>query len=162
MDKDMVKKAYAQAQNERKEQQIQEIKAIVSLTLKKIETLESERENLKRQYHEQLKTVEDSIKLLKLDIEDLKEGRLDRILERQEKDKKAKQASVMVVERNMYPPLDIAVNPWRQPYQVQLAWTNASQTSDAPGAWVQVTGTVCQYAAPGAYELGDGHIVHIR
>ena len=85
-EKDLVKEAYAAAEKERREKQVSEVKKIVTKTLEKLDTVKKE-----------IKAKQEEERLLKMDIDDLKEGRLDRISERQEKDPEAKKVSVVLI-----------------------------------------------------------------
>ena len=143
MKKEVVKKGYELAQKEFKKKQIEKVKEIVMKTLEKLE-------DLKKQKRE----IEEKIKILKMDIEDLKQGRFDRILERQEKDKKAKEISVVKIEKrdNDYS-FDVSYS-----YYPSTGWTltsNVSNTSITVDPYIAKTYTV------GTYEVGD-KIIHLR
>lgn len=172
-DKEIAKKAWDLATKESEEKQVQEIKKIVQETLKKLDTVKS-----------QIKELQDEKKILELDIDDLKEGRLDRIEERQEKDPKAKKVSVVVIikEKEM---IRETVNPWFIPYHTiwQTEYTSPTRYDNAvfcstalpigSGAslelssvknaegWGTINCSVAKNAAAGAYDVG-GHIVNLR
>lgn len=76
------KKAYQQAEKELEKEVVEEIKEMVKSTLQAIESKKAEIAKLNRE-----------LKVFKADLEDLKQGKLDKIKERQEKDKLAKQIS---------------------------------------------------------------------
>ncbi len=88
MNKEDKKKAFTEAQKEVKEKQITELKSFIKKTLEEKERQSRIREEANRK-----------IKILDKDIGDLKEGRLDRIEERQKADPKAKEISVALVEK---------------------------------------------------------------
>jgi len=100
-----VKEGYQLAEKELKDKQVQEVKKIVLKTLEKLN--EKQKEKI---------TLEEEIRLLRMDIDDLKEGRLDRIQERQEKDAKAKQTSVVIIIKEKEVVREYT--PWYQPYRV--------------------------------------------
>ena len=88
MKKDEVKKAFTEAQKEVKEKAIEKLKEFIKRTLEARER--------------QIKVRDEAaskIKILDKDILDLKEGRIDRIEERQKADPKARETSVALVEK---------------------------------------------------------------
>ena len=89
---EIVKKAYEEAQNDLTEKRKKAVKEIVLKTLEKIESVDKDISKVKNK----LKVLEEEKKLLRMDIDDLKEGRLDRIEERQSKDSKAKETEVRI------------------------------------------------------------------
>lgn len=159
MEKEIVKQGYEEAQKILKEKQIEEVKRIVTKTLEKIEIVDSKIEAKKQE----LKELEEEKKLLKMDIDDLKEGRLDRIQERQEKDPKAKNTSIVIIFRERtvpsYPqPITIDRNPWYDPYKVTW-YCNTSDNSCINST--SVNGSVAKYATPGTYVLTN-KVVNLR
>ncbi len=88
MDKKDVKKGFQEAQKEMKEDQIKHVKELAKRTLKKQEIITRERDDANKK-----------LAILKKDIQDLKEGRLDRIEERQKKDPLALKTSVAKIEK---------------------------------------------------------------
>jgi len=106
MEKAIVKEGVALAEKEQREKQVQEVKNIVLKTLEKKRALEKERDE----------RVE-KIKILNMDLEDLKLGKLDRIVERQEKDEKAKQTSVVVIIKEKVI-VEHHYDPWYVPYRI--------------------------------------------
>ena len=142
MKKELAKKGYELAQKEFKKKQIEKVKEIVMKTLEKLEDLKKQK-----------KEIEEKIRILKMDIEDLKQGRFDRILERQEKDKKAKEISVVKIEKrdNDYS-FDVSY------YYPSTTWaitSNVSDTSITLDPYIAKTYTV------GTYKVGD-KIIHLR
>ena len=104
-EKEITKQAFAEAEKEAREKQVKEVKKIVTKTLEKLEDVRKE-----------LKELHEEEKILKMDIEDLREGKLDRIAERQEKDPDAKKVSVVVIIKEREVIRDYS--PWYFPYQV--------------------------------------------
>jgi len=70
--------AYKQAMEEIHEEEIKEIKEIAKIILQK-----------QQDYTEQKHDAEDALRLLKLDLEDLRKGKIEKIRERHVKSKKA-------------------------------------------------------------------------
>jgi regulator of replication initiation timing len=104
-EKEIVKQAFAEAEKSAQEKQIKQVKEIVTKTLEKLDGIKKD-----------IKKLQEEEKVLKMDIEDLKEGRLDRISERQEKDPEAKKISVVVIIKEKE--VIREVSPWYWPYQV--------------------------------------------
>lgn len=118
MSNENIKKAFALAEKEEQEKEINKIKGIVKAYLEKIAKKKKERDE-----------VQEELKLLEKDLDDLKTGRLDKIEERQEKDEKAKNISIIIIKRieKEYVPY----YPWRSPWIVELKpnWEwNGTQT----------------------------------
>ena len=88
MEKELIKEAVRDAEKALKEKQKDEIKKMVLKTLEKMERLKKEKFE-----------IEEQIRVLRLDIDDIKEGRLDRIEERQDKDEKARGISVFNLKK---------------------------------------------------------------
>ena len=132
MDKSLVKRAYSEAEDSLKEKQVDEVKRIVLKTLEKIETLRTDKDKAQ----ESVKDIDEKIRLLKMDLDDLKEGRLDRLAERQEKDERAKQTSVVIIikEREVVR----EVSPWYWPWRV--VWPDpVFPTVNQPVTWTYYT-----------------------
>jgi len=156
MDKKLAKRGYELAQKELKEKQVEEVKKMVLKTLEKLEELKKQK-----------KDIEKKIKILKMDLDDLKEGRLDRIAERQGKDKEAKDTSVVIIIKEKEV---IKENPWYWPYKIiwQYDYTPTYWTSSSDNTSITytsysctITPSVAKYAAIGTYEVGD-KIIHFR
>jgi len=81
---DINKRAYKEAEQELLDEKIKEVKGYISATLKKIE-----------EKKEQKKRIEEELRILKLDKEDLRAGDFDKIKERQGKSPVAKNVSVV-------------------------------------------------------------------
>lgn len=176
MDKELVKTAFREAEESRKQQSVDEVKKIVQRTLEKLESLKADKDKAS----ENVKDIEEKIKLLKLDIEDLKEGRLDRFTERQEKDPKAKETSVVIiiketkVEHNYpfwYWPYNVIWNdpPW---YPPQVTYTTPTITYGT-GVYtcnntigvsgdVSICGSSAKWGTCGSYQLTSGNTVNLR
>jgi len=110
-DKEITKMAFEQAEKEAREHRVAEVKEIVKRTLEKLDDVKGKINELREEE-----------KILKLDIEDLKNGKLDLIAERQEKDKKARKVSVVYIIKEKTVVRD--VSPWYWPYQV--VWQEAT------------------------------------
>ena len=104
MTDESAKKAFELAEKELEDKKIEKLKDVVKDTLHKIKDLDK-----------QIDELESERKILKLDIDDLKAGRLDRIEERQKVDKKAKRVSVIIVEKEVH---HHHYTPWQQPYVI--------------------------------------------
>lgn len=110
MEKEIIKKAFESAEKETQEKQVEFIKKIVQKYLEKIDSLSKEKEK-----------VDEEMRLLKKDLDDLKAGRLDKIEERQKVDPEAKNISLVLIrkiERGYIP-----LAPWRSPWEIM--WNNA-------------------------------------
>lgn len=178
MEKELVKKAFAEAEKEAEQKQIAKIKEIVKATLSKINDTDTQIDALK----ESIKKLEEEKKLLRLDVEDLKDGRLDRIEERQAADEKARKVSVIIVHKEIHHHHD---NWWYQPYQIEYVqyppaisipsvWctnnvgavdsiTQSTGISNSPvfDAVFTLNGSTAKNFAVGTYSVGD-KVVHLR
>jgi len=169
MTEETIRKGYELAEKDAQEKQVQEVKEIVAKSLEKLEEVKKKIDALRAEE-----------KILKMDLEDLKVGKIDRIVERQEKDPKAKEVSVVVIikEREVIR----ETNPWYWPYRViwnepyrPVWYTNSDvycggnssfssnadqfQTLDQPVGMINCS--VAKEAAIGTYEV-NGHPVHLR
>lgn len=101
-----IKQAYQSAKKELDEETkrklVEEMKGYIKNTLQAIEDKKSE-----------IAEAQQELKALKADLDDLEQGRLDKIKERQDKDPVARRTSVIYITRiiNNYP----AVQPYFQP-----------------------------------------------
>lgn len=77
------KKAYEQAQKELLEEKVEEVKDYIKTTLKEIESKKKEKS-----------VVEEELRILKMDLEDLRKGKFDKLLERKRKSKRARGVGV--------------------------------------------------------------------
>jgi len=169
MNKEVVKEGYEQAEKEVRENQVKEVKEIVKKTLEKLDDVQC-----------QIRKLKEEEKILKMDIDDLKEGKIDRIVERQEKDPKAKETSVVMVIKEKEVIRETS-NPWYWPYQVVWnepyvpAWrTNTvyctggnsiglsdGSTFSAHGNVATITSSIAKDSVKGAYDI-HGQVVHLR
>jgi hypothetical protein len=161
-EKELNKKAYKLAEEELEQEKIERVKEVVRATLERLEILKKRK-----------KEIEGEMKILRMDLDDLREGHLDRIEERQKKDEKAKEISVVkviekVVEREVKPPY------WYKHYTLQ--WPTdpyivycGNQTVSSDSAYTVgstfnscvVSNSFAKNNVPGAYEIGD-KIIHFR
>jgi len=107
-----VKRAFSDAEKEleeakvkEKEKQVKEVKEIVKRTLQEIEKLKDEKAS-----------IEEKLKILKLDIDDLKQGKLELIKERQDNDKLARSVSVIIIKEKET--IREVPSPWYQPWVI--------------------------------------------
>lgn len=117
--REAAEEAVKQVEKELKDKKVAEIKKLILATLEMGEVLKK-----------RIAEDQEALKILELDLKDLKEGRLDRIEERQKIMPKAKEISVIHVERIVeehhhhhhdYTPVVIPVvkeNHWYDPYRV--------------------------------------------
>lgn len=152
--KQMVSSAIKELEKEKQEAEIQKIKNVVRSYLEKISEKESS-----------LKVLQDDIRSLKKDLDDLKAGRLDKIEERQGKDKVHDKNTLMTIRRieKTYIPLA----PWKSEWEVLPVNTFSTSTSNIYDLVTQTTdnvtyttGTVWQNFTGGVYEIG-GHIINL-
>jgi len=111
MKKEEVKKAVELAEKELKEKRINKVKEIVKRTLEAIDKEDGI-----------IKGATERRRILKMDLDDLKQGRLDRIEERQKKDPKAEKVSVVKVIKEIIREREVPVYPipyWYQPYRLE-------------------------------------------
>ena len=133
-----------QISSELKQRQITAIKEVVTLTLEKLHALEREKNKL-----------QEAAKMLKMDLVDLKEGRLDRILERQSINNE-KPASVVVIgggEEGQR-----GGNQWYVDYTI--TYPNALKPDELP-ATISINNSITKMHASGTYKLGDGTIRYL-
>lgn len=159
MTKHEIQTAVDLAHEEVKKKEIESLKLVIKATLEKINAIEK-----------QIRELEAERKILKLDIADFKEGRLDRIEDRQKNDKKAKEVSVVEVIREVhYHPYDL----WYQPYVIKtlpvtypynnVVYCN-STTSTSPltaTSCFTITGSLAKLNTAGTYMI-DNNAVHLR
>jgi hypothetical protein len=124
--KDVNKEAFKQAEKELLELQVEKVKGFILETLKKMEVKKKEKEK-----------IDEELRILKMDIEDLRNGRFDKIEERIEKSKVAR---------------GVSVNPFtingQNGQQLGVTTVGYSMTSTANCLnW--------QNATSGTYQLGD-------
>lgn len=177
----IVKEGLELAEKEAREKAVQEVKKIAQKTLERIEEIDKEISTAK----DEVKKLEDQKKILKMDIDDLREGKLDRISERQEKDPEAKKISVVLIIKEKT--IIREVSPWYWPYTViwQQPYVPAIPVFTTPVIYGDNSGlnnnclladgsvfnasyaggtincSVAKDATVGTYKVSD-HVVHLR
>ena len=163
--KKMAELAEKELKEEERKKQFKIIKEAIKGELEKLEEKKEQRRELDKE-----------IKIHKQNIDNIREGRLDLIEERQRKDEKAKAVSTIIIEREKivekvvekpvpYPfdpwpvvPVPYPVkpyNPWYEPYRISWPAT----TTDCDSAdYMYVNCSVAKEASPGTYELADGTV----
>lgn len=106
MTSDIVKEGVKLAEEELRKEEVTRIKDVVKATLEKLHQKEIQKHGL-----------EEEIKILRKDVEDLKEGRIDRIKERQEVDSKAKDVSVIIIKEKI---IERQVPTWYYPWIIEI------------------------------------------
>ena len=176
MEKEQNKKAYTSAEKEVREEDVKKLKEVIKATLKKL----AEKEKA-------AKVLAEEIKILKNDIKDFKEGRLDRIAERQKESAKAKETSVFKIikkeiHHHHYDHYDYPY--WRWPYWIETkpvpyyeplpvycgdnlignadttnfgSFTDRELTSKAIGSFT-CSGSTAKAYSSGTYQLGNDNI----
>lgn len=154
MSKDIAKKAWDLAEKEAQEKEIERVKAIIKAYLEKVSKQEAV-----------VKKEQETLRLLKKDLDDLKEGRLDKIEERQKVDKKAQEISIIKIHKIVeeyvpkYPwrsPYEITWNTTMSPYQNQMYI--ALDTTNQINSMV-VNGSTFNQFSGGTYDI-DGRITY--
>ena len=162
MTQELVKEGFKLAEQELKDEEKMRIKDIVKVTLEKLRKKETEKHD-----------VDQEIKILRKDIEDLKEGRIDRIKERQDIDAKAKDVSVIIIKEKIvekqvpmwYYPWVIEIKPQYIPY-IPVYTTCATNTTanvfnDVSTLTFTSTNSNAHLYTSGTYQLSDGTIKYI-
>lgn len=124
---------------ELKAKQIAVIKEAVQQTFEKLEEVEKQKNIL-----------QDSIKVLKHDLFDLKDGRLDRILERQNINEEMKSISVIIVTKVTNGAL-VNTSPWYEDYGFKVL----------TGEPCKINNSTIKTHASGSYKLKDGTIRYL-
>lgn len=146
-----------------KSEQIKIIKEIVRRTFEKI----AEKEKMKKE-------LQKEINILKNDINDLKEGRIDKIEERQNVDEKAKNVSIIIIKEKIIetqvspwyipyvieikPPIIIPCSPW--PYTQTTWWGTNDNQLNSSETWIIDNSTAKNYTG-GTYKLSNGEIKYL-
>jgi hypothetical protein len=120
-----------------KQKQVDIIKEAVRLTLEKLEVMEKSKD-----------VLQDQLKVLKHDLFDLKDGRLDRILERQSLSEDVKKVSVVLVTKTT---VVTNTSPWYEEYEFKLVGGEACK----------INNSLTKTHASGSYKLKDGTIRHL-
>lgn len=124
-----------------KSKQISAIKDIIRLTFEQLQSLVKTRNSL-----------EEQIKLLKLDLIDLKEGRLDRIHERQDMNEACKDVSILRITKK--DDSQSKNNPWYINYEITF-------NLDAVPISININNSITKMHAAGSYKLEDGTIRYL-
>lgn len=132
-EKDINKEAFKQAEKELFEKKIEEIKGYILKTLEKIEIKKKEKNK-----------IEEEIRILKLDIEDFRNGNLDKIEERLNKSKVAREVS--------------AVNLVSFHSAIPISGT-CTNTIFSNNGW---NGTQWSTYTAGTYSLSSGKIIYLN
>lgn len=184
MDSKEIKKVVQQTEKElgekEKEKQIKKVKEIVRRTLESIEKVKEEKTE-----------VDKKLRYLKMDLDDLKEGHLERIEERQSKDPEAKKYSVIIIvkekeiirEREVPCPYPVYpyYSPWYWPYTI--TWNTSWNGFEVPAVYemgnsdaltlansscdmtvangISINCSIAKDFSAGTYEIGD-KIIHFR
>jgi len=120
----------------------QTVKAIVKATFEAIDSLEEEK-NL----------LQNKIKILKHDLFDLKDGRLDRVLERQEIDPIAKATSTLIVKKKEG---QQSVSPWYVEYLVSYKIDDIFVDTA-----LSLNNSIIKLNASGSYKLSNDTIKYL-
>ena len=116
MESNIIKEGYKAANDALKEKQVETVKQMVLKTLEKLEDVRKD-----------IRDTQETERILKMDLEDIKLGKLDRIVERQEKDPKAKEVSVVIIIKEKE--VIRECSPWYWPYVIQ--WNYPTYVSQA-------------------------------
>ena len=162
MTQELVKEGFKLAEQELKDEEKMRIKDVVKATLEKLRKKEIEKH-----------AIDEEIKILRKDIEDMKEGRIDRIKERQDIDAKAKDVSVIIIKEKIvekqvpmwYYPWVIEIKPqyisYMPMYTTCATNTSANVFNDASTLTFTSTNSNAHLYTSGTYQLSDGTIKYI-
>lgn len=107
MEKEKIQRAYSEAQKEVEEKAIENVKIIIKRTLEELEKAKNDKAK-----------IEEKIKYLKMDLEDIKDGKLSKITERQAIDEKARNYSVVIIKETEHHYHYPSHPYWVMPYRV--------------------------------------------
>lgn len=127
---------------ELKQKQITGIKEIIHRTFERLEVLEKERFG-----------IQEKIRILKYDLFDLKDGRLDRILERQGMNENINKISILKISKYINAGHPVT-NPWYEEYEI-------SYELDGTLITFKITNSFSKTHASGSYKLKDGSIRYL-
>lgn len=169
MDKKSYRKAYKEAVEQLSDEQTKQIKELVKQGLEKLQTAEKERQ-----------VVVKKIQLLKKDLEDLREGRLDQIKERHTKDKDADRLSpispqviekIIIIENHQTVPFPLSPTVTASPFVNgtvcdgfnwggcnSLQSTSSFYYQPSPLSGFGTTSASIGQATIGTYVLADGTV----
>lgn len=122
-----------------KAKQVSAIKDVIRLTFEQIQSLEKIRNGLQEQ-----------IKVLKLDLIDLKDGRLDRVHERQVMSETCKTTSILEILKKD----NNEKNPWYVDYEIKYILDSIETT-------IRINNSITKTHAAGSYKLKDGSIRYL-
>jgi len=151
--KKMAELAEKELKEEERKKQFRIIKKAIKGELEKLEEKKKKR-----------KELDEEIKIHKQNIDNIREGRLDLIEERQRKDEKAKAVSTIIIEKEKivekpypYPVETWPIKPWYEPYRI---WCTTNDCTDYvnTGSYMTVNCSVAKDASPGTYELNSGKV----
>ncbi len=156
--KKMAELAEKELKEEERKKQFKVIKEAIKGELEKLEEKKKQRRKL-----------DEEIKIHKQNIDNIREGRLDLIEERQRKDEKAKEISTIIIEREKIVEKPYPVYPyipyksWYEPYKI---WYTPLTTGDYTGDVntdytfsTTINCSVAKDASPGTYELNSGKVM---
>jgi len=126
-------------ENDIKTKQKDAVKEIIRLTFERLEELEKSRA-----------AIQDQIKMFKHDLFDMKDGRIDRILERQMMSAPGTGMSLLSIEKKP----NGTDNPWYVEYKVGF-------DCDGVKTEILINNSVTKQHAAGAYKLKDGTIKYL-
>jgi len=151
--KKMAELAEKELKQEERNKQFRIIKEAIKGELGKLEEKKKQRRELDKE-----------IKIHKQNIDNIREGRLDLIEERQRKDEKAKAVSTIIIEREKiierpypYPVEPWPYKPWYEPYRIWYG-TADDMTGGYSSDFMTINCSVAKDASPGTYELADGTV----
>lgn len=170
MEQKYIKQGIEAAEKELQEKKIKQIKEIVTKYLETIDLKHKKRDELKAKHKDEIEKIEKEIKLLKQDLDDIRDGRLDKIEERQQVDEDAKGISLIIIKKIEREYIPMA--PWKSPWEIiwntqpiSVNWGNGSMmTSGGDIGWLEGTGssmhltmsgTVASNFSTGTYLVGD-------
>ena len=154
--KKMAELAEKELKEEERKKQFKVIKEAIKGELEKLEEKKKKRRELDQE-----------IKIHKQNIDNIREGRLDLIEERQRKDERAKAVSSIIIEREKIVerpyPVPFPNKPWYEPWYVPYKiWcgTADDHTSyiNTGTSFMTVNCSVAKDASPGTYELSNGKV----
>ena len=122
-----------------KQKQVAAVKDAARLTLEKIHAFEKSKNDIQEQ-----------LKILKSDLIDIKEGRLDRILERHQVNDSAKEVSVLSIKKCDNPP---GIPPWYEDYLIFIR---------SSGSETKVNCSIVKTHASGTYKMPDGEFKYLN
>lgn len=121
---------------------IEFLKLIIKTSLERRAELERERY-----------AIQEAIKTIGLDITDLRDGRLDKIMERNHMSPKAQAASMLKVEEVV---MDIKGNRWFDEYLISTSFIDVNGT---PQVIIdKLTNSIAKINSGGSYQLNNGDV----